>query len=113
MVGPLTEIAADAFDAALHSGPRIAIMTRLVIHKSMRFAALQKSTALSGGNLTTHLSVLENAGYVAQKRDERAVAPKKMIRVTEVGQVAFRAYVRQLKSLITDLESRENDSAGA
>ena len=94
------------FDPTLHSGPRITIMTRLVILPSQRFGALQKSCALTAGNLANHLQVLESAGYLAQERDEKHAQPTKRVRITPMGETAFRAYIMQLKTLISQMDSR-------
>jgi DNA-binding MarR family transcriptional regulator len=99
----------EQFDPVLHSGPRITILSRLAIHRSMRFAALQRSTTLSAGNLSAHLDVLEKAGHVAQDVDERKVVRRKVVRITPWGDDAFRAYVRQVRSILEGVESRLDD----
>jgi DNA-binding MarR family transcriptional regulator len=92
------------FDPILHSGPRITILSRLVIHHEMGFAALQKSTTLTAGNLATHLEVLEKAGHVLQAVDERKVVRRKTVRITPTGDAAFRAYVDQVRTILEGLQ---------
>ncbi|HUR25658.1 MAG TPA: transcriptional regulator [Candidatus Thermoplasmatota archaeon] len=91
------------FDPVLHSGPRITILSRLVIHHSMGFAALQKSTTLTAGNLSTHLDVLAKAGFVALDVDEKKVVRRKTVRITPGGDAAFRAYVKQVRAILEGL----------
>lgn len=93
------------FDPVLHSGPRITIMSRLVIHKGLGFAELQKSTTLTAGNLSAHLEVLTKAGYVAQDIDERKVVRRKNIRITTEGDAAFRAYVAQVRQVLESVQA--------
>lgn len=93
------------FDSVLHSGPRITIMSRLIIHQKMRFAALQKSTTLTAGNLSTHLDVLAKAGYVTQDVDELKVTRSKTVRITTIGDSAFRAYVAQVRAVLDKMQS--------
>jgi DNA-binding MarR family transcriptional regulator len=93
------------FDPVLHSGPRITIMSHLVIHQAMGFAALQKSTTLTGGNLSTHLDVLAKAGYVLQDVDERKVVRRKEVRITPAGDAAFRAYVAQVRAVLEGVQA--------
>ncbi|MEA3137803.1 MAG: hypothetical protein QOJ26_554 [Thermoplasmata archaeon] len=100
MSGPLPE----QFDPLLHSGPRITILSRLVIHQAMGFAALQKSTTLTAGNLSTHLDVLVKAGYVALDVDEKKVVRRKTVRITVTGDTAFRAYVQQVRAILEGLQ---------
>ncbi len=101
----MTEPTPEQFDAVLHSGPRITIMSRLVIRQVMGFTALQKSTTLTAGNLSTHLDVLVKAGYVALDVDERKVVRRKTVRITPSGDAAFRAYVQQVRAILDGLQS--------
>ena len=78
-------------------------MSRLAIHKSLRFSDLARNVGLSSGNLATHLQRLERAGYVRQELLEKAVQLRKTIHVTEAGDAAFRAYVRELKVFLKEL----------
>ncbi|MHB1260770.1 MAG: transcriptional regulator [Thermoplasmatota archaeon] len=100
MSGPLPQ----NFDPVLHSGPRITIMSRLVIHQHLGFTALQKSTTLTAGNLSTHLDVLVKAGYVALAVDEKKVVRRKTVRITPSGDAAFRAYVKQVRAILDGLQ---------
>lgn len=93
------------FDPVLHSGPRITIMSRLLIHQSMGFAALQKSTTLTAGNLSTHLDVLAKAGYVTLDVDDKKVVRRKTVRVTPAGDAAFRAYVAQVRAVLDSVQA--------
>jgi DNA-binding MarR family transcriptional regulator len=93
------------FDPVLHSGPRITIMSRLVIRQHMRFSALQKSTTLTAGNLSAHLDVLAKAGYVVQEVDERKVERRKTVRITPAGDAAFRAYVAQVRAVLGEVQA--------
>ena len=93
------------FDPVLHSGPRITIMSRLVIRQLMGFAALQKSTTLTAGNLSAHLDVLAKAGYVTLDVDEQKVVRRKVVRVTPAGDAAFRSYVAQVRAILDGLQA--------
>ena len=107
----MTEPLPHHFDSILHSGPRITILSRLVIHQAMGFAALQKSTTLTAGNLSAHLDVLAKAGYVALDLDERKVVRRKTVRITPAGDSAFRAYVREVRALLESVQSTLPPSA--
>lgn len=101
----MSEPMPEQFDPVLHSGPRITILSRLVIHQSMGFAALQKSTTLTAGNLSTHLDVLAKAGYVTLDVDDKKVVRRKTVRITPAGDAAFRAYVKQVRSILEGLNA--------
>ena len=101
----MTEALPTDFDSVLHSGPRITIMSRMVIRQRMRFAALQKSTTLTPGNLSTHLDVLVKAGYLALEVDERKVQRAKVVLVTAAGAQAYDAYLSQVRAVLEGLQS--------
>lgn len=108
----MTEPTPAQFDPVLHSGPRITILSRLVIRQVMGFAALQKSTTLTAGNLSTHLDVLVKAGYVTLDVDEKKVVRRKTVRITPAGDAAFRAYVKQVRSILEGLQGTLPDALG-
>ena len=88
------------FDPLLHSGPRITVMSRMVIHQRLRFAALQRSTGLTPGNLSSHVETLCKAGYLSQDTDASKVTKRKTIHLTPLGDRAFRAYVKQVRAAL-------------
>lgn len=96
----MTEPLPEHFDPVLHSGPRITIMSRMVIRQRMRFAALQKSTTLTPGNLSAHLDVLVKAGYLSLDVNEGKVQRRKVVQITAEGDQAFRAYVSAVRQVL-------------
>ncbi|MEK6975152.1 MAG: transcriptional regulator [Candidatus Thermoplasmatota archaeon] len=93
------------FDPVLHSGPRITIMSRMVIRQRMRFAALAASTTLTPGNLSTHLDVLVRAGYLTLDVNEKKVQRRKVVLITPAGDAAFRSYVRDVRALLGEMHT--------
>jgi DNA-binding MarR family transcriptional regulator len=57
-------------------------------------------TALTKGNLSGHLSKLEEAGYVEVEKTYRGKIPLTLLRLTRHGQQAFAAYKRSLNGLL-------------
>ncbi|HUR60948.1 MAG TPA: transcriptional regulator [Candidatus Thermoplasmatota archaeon] len=86
-------------------------MSRMVIHQQMRFAALQKSTELTAGNLASHVETLAKAGYVQLDLDESKVERRKTVRITPTGDAAFRAYVHQVRAVMEDVQA-DLDASG-
>jgi DNA-binding MarR family transcriptional regulator len=101
----MTNLYTSMFDPVLHSGPRITIMSRMVIHQEMRFSALQKSTELTAGNLASHIETLAKAGYVQLDLDESKVERRKTVRITAAGDAAFRAYVKQVRAVLEGVQA--------
>jgi DNA-binding MarR family transcriptional regulator len=90
-------------DRTIHSPARLMIMTNLYVVESAEYIALMNLTGLTWGNLSTHLSKLEEAGYVAMEKGFRGKKPYTMIRLTGDGRAAFRQYKGQMQDVLGDL----------
>lgn len=95
---PLNEI-----DTVVHEPARLNIMAQLYVLESADFLFLMRQTGLTFGNLSSHLSKLEAAGYVIVKKEFLGKKPHTMLRLTEKGRVAFRRYMQSMKQLFSDL----------
>ncbi len=91
-------------DPIIHSQARLKIMTTLCGFgelTSISFIRLQKLTKLSSGNLSTHLTKLESAGYIVQNKTFKNKIPLTTIILTEDGDYAYKKYLKELKALIS------------
>ena len=95
---PLADI-----DRTIHSQAHLMIMTNLYVVESAEFIALMNLTGLSWGNLSTHLSKLEEAGYVEMEKGFRGKKPYTMVRLTGEGRDAFKAYKEQMQGVLGEL----------
>lgn len=87
-------------DDVIHSRVRLAIMAYLMTASPADFPELKAKVAVSDGNLSTHLSKLESAGYVEQTKSFVGKKPLTTVVLTEAGRGAFNAYVSSLAGLI-------------
>ncbi len=90
-------------DPIIHSQARLKIMTTLCGFDdipTISFLRLQELTQLSSGNLSTHLTKLEEAGYIQQEKTFKGKTPLTTITLTEDGQYAYKKYLKELKKLI-------------
>ena len=90
-------------DRIIHAPARLMMMTYLYEVESVDFIFLMRLTGLTWGNLSSHLSTLEEAGYV--NIEKRFVQKKShtMVNLTEKGRQAFRDYKQLLLQVLTDL----------
>jgi DNA-binding MarR family transcriptional regulator len=65
-------------------------------------------TALSTGNLASHLETLERSGYVRFEMTVAAAKRSKTVVLTEKGDHAFREYIARLRELLGELSSAAN-----
>lgn len=90
-------------DRLIHSPGRLMIMTYLYTVRSAEFIALMHLTGLTWGNLSSHLSKLEEAGYVRINKEFRGKKPFTVIALTAKGRIAFRAYKKHMQQVLTEL----------
>ena len=67
------------------------------------FVALRTQTGLSDGNLSAHLSKLEDAGYVEVEKKKKAKKTLTMLRLSETGRKAFDAYRKKMTRVLSGL----------
>ena len=89
---PLAEI-----DPLIHAPSRLRVMTYLYVVDSIDFVYLKRVTGMSWGNLSTHLSKLETAGYIAVEKGFNGKKPQTMIQLTDAGRVAFWKYKKNMQ----------------
>jgi DNA-binding MarR family transcriptional regulator len=95
---PLVDI-----DRVIHAPARLMILTYLYTVESAEFIFLMRLTGLTWGNLSSHLSKLEDAGYVAIEKEFIGKKPRTMLRLTDQGRAAFRAYKQRMQQVLEDL----------
>ena len=84
----------------IHEPSRSVILAILAAVESADFLYLQRETGLTKGNLSVHLSKLEEAGYISIEKTYRGKIPLTLCRVTDDGRKAFDAYLNQLKRFV-------------
>ena len=67
------------------------------------FVALRTQTGLSDGNLSAHLSKLEDAGYVEVEKKKKAKKTLTMLRLSETGRKAFDDYRKKMTRVLSGL----------
>ncbi len=97
MATPFEELA--GLDRMVHEPGRLAIMTALSACKQADFLFLQNLTGLTKGNLSTHLTKLEEAGLLEIDKQFAGKKPVTMVRLSGQGRTAIEAYWRQLENL--------------
>ncbi len=87
-------------DRNIHEPGRLAIAALLYSVVEADFLFLQRQTELTKGNLSSHLSKLEQAGYVEIEKSFRGKIPLTICRLTARGRAAFEAYQSALKKAL-------------
>jgi DNA-binding MarR family transcriptional regulator len=79
---------------------RLGIMTVLTSMGDSDFSSLKSQLGLTDGNLSSHLRVLEDAGYIEVEKKFVKRKPKTICRITSSGREAFLGYLKQLEIII-------------
>src|SRR5205809_362104 len=64
------------------------------------FKLLKETLGLSDGNLSTHLALLDERGYVQVRKEFRGRKPHTTVTPTPSGRDAFKAYIAILERVI-------------
>lgn len=86
-------------DRLIHEPGRLAILTVLSSVKAADFVFLQRATRLTKGNLSSHLSKLEEAGLVEIEKAFVHKKPKTSVTLTAVGRERIAHHWDQLERL--------------
>jgi DNA-binding MarR family transcriptional regulator len=86
-------------DRLIHEPARLIIMTILYAIDEADFLYLVNETGLTRGNLSTHLSKLEAAGYIKIEKTFRGKIPRTVCTLSEAGRAAFEKYRKQLRQI--------------
>jgi len=90
-------------DRTIHEPARLLVTAHLYVVESADYVFLMQNTGLTWGNLSSHLSKLEAAGYVEIIKEFVQKKPHTMVHLTPEGRAAFDAYRLQMKALFDDL----------
>lgn len=87
-------------DRVIHEPARLLIVALLAGVKEADFLWVQRESALTKGNLSSHLARLEESGYVQVEKTYRGRIPLTILRLTREGRAAFEAYKRNMNGLL-------------
>lgn len=87
-------------DRLIHEPARLLIITILSTAASADFLFLQRETGLTKGNLSAHLSKLEEAGYVKIEKTFKGKLPLTVCKLTAAGRKALVQYRQQLQDFM-------------
>ena len=95
--------ALNEIDRLIHEPARLMVMALLYVVSSADFTFMLNQTGLTWGNLSTHMSKLEEAGYLEVEKAYKGRRPNTVLRLTEQGRAAFQAYRRRMKQVLDDI----------
>lgn len=94
----------QALDDVVHQRVRLGILAVLSEASYADFGFLKEALGLTDGNLSRHLSVLEEAGYVTIEKGFAGKRTKTTVKATAAGRTALADHLSALKELISRVE---------
>lgn len=93
----------DGLDRVIHEKARLGILTCLVTHpKGLLFGDLKQLCGLTDGNLSRHLQVLDEVGFVEIVKSFEHNRPQTMCRITSEGRKRYIRYLDILEQVVSD-----------
>lgn len=90
-------------DRTVHEPARLLLLIYLYSVEKADFTFLKQQTGMTQGNLSSHLSKLEAAGYIETRKMFRKRRPLTMVNISAQGREAFSSYVKGMHHYFTDL----------
>ena len=87
-------------DKDIHEPARLMILSYLFVLESADFVFLRGQTGLTWGNLSSHITKLEEKGFVTTKKEFVRKKPRTMVELTEEGRNAFLHYREVMRKIL-------------
>ena len=93
----------EGLDRVIHERARLSVLTSLLTNpRGLTFGDLKQLCALTDGNLSRHLSVLENAKMVEILKGHDRNRPQTVCRITANGRKRYLEYLSTLEQVVRD-----------
>lgn len=79
---------------------RLGIMSILMVNTDMDFNSIKQLLQLTDGNLASHMSALEKAGFVQVEKSFVGKKPRTTYTASETGKAAFAEHLKALEKII-------------
>lgn len=93
----------DDIDRVVHDPTRFRILSCLCVVDAADFLFLMRQLGLTQGNLSSHMTRLEAAGYVHVEKEFENRRPRTLLRLTNEGRSAVEQYAVQMQQLLAGL----------
>jgi DNA-binding MarR family transcriptional regulator len=95
--------ALNEIDRLIHEPARLQIVALLYVLESADFVFISQQTGFTWGNLSAHVTKLEEGGYVTVEKGYKGKRPQTMLSLTKQGRKAFQAYRQSMQQMLNDL----------
>jgi DNA-binding MarR family transcriptional regulator len=104
----------EGLDRIIHERARLSVLTSLITNpKGLAFNDLKQLCALTDGNLSRHLSVLEQAKMVEIIRGYDRNRPQTICRITASGRKRYLDYLTTLAQVVREAAGGAKEDAAS
>jgi len=100
---PASVASHSEIDRLVHEPARFQVMALLYVIESADFTFIMRQLGLTWGNLSAHITKLEDGGYVAVEKGFKGKRPQTMLSLTADGRKAFQAYRQSIQQMLDEL----------
>lgn len=97
----------EGLDRIVHEPSRLQLMTLLYVVEEADFVYLSVQTGFTAGNISSHVSKLEKAGYVDVEKAFVDRKPRTVYRLTAKGRDALNGYRRSIDDLFAQIDKTD------
>jgi DNA-binding MarR family transcriptional regulator len=101
----MTEHPTNGLDDVVHQKHRLGILTVAAESKRVEFGYLRNALELTAGNLSRHITALEESELVQVEKGYDGKGPKTWISITPEGRAALAQEIAALRALIARHDS--------
>lgn len=102
---PVGDHPTNGLNDVVHQKHRLGILTIAAESKRVEFGYLKDTLALTGGNLSRHLTVLVDAGLLDMEKGYDGRRPRTWVSITRAGRQALADEVAALRALVARLDN--------
>ncbi|RSM69217.1 MarR family transcriptional regulator [Kibdelosporangium aridum] len=97
----------------VHQRHRLGILTIAAESKRVEFGYLREALDLTGGNLSRHITVLNQAGLLDIEKGYEGRRPRTWVSITDTGREALAAEIAALRALVARHDPAKAPRAGS
>ena len=90
----------NGLNDVVHQRHRLGILTIAAESKRVEFGYLREALDLTNGNLSRHITVLNEAGLLDIEKGYEGKRPRTWVSITETGREALAAEISALRALV-------------
>jgi DNA-binding MarR family transcriptional regulator len=111
--GRANQYAYPGLDRVIHERARLSVLTSLARYpKGLRFGDLKELCGLTDGNLSRHMQVLQEAGFVEVEKSFEHSRPQTTCHLTPEGTRRYVEYLAVLEQVIRDAATAVKEGRG-